>query len=497
MIISIILPLSRQESKVKIKRCLDSLAHQNYINFEVIIVTFPDFAKKNACIFKKYPFVKIITGNWNKSVARNLGAQEAKGKYLFHLDADLRLEKNFLAKLVNFLHHPVDSLIIPEVFPKPKTLIQKARFLEKRLLKNTVLESPRVIKKSLFRKIGGFDPNANPLDDWDLRLSLEKEKIKITFFPYPIKSFQSSSVFLTWKRYFQRGRVYSYLKRKYQQINQTKLSFRLKLLTKNINLLLAFPSASLLLFSLKPFDLVFFNLGRFFPYQRTASYASFHQAHFYETQRLTKNYDLYKDYAETKALLALLNPCLKTLEIGAGTGRITQKLTEHGFKIIPTEPSLAMLHEYQKKKNLPLGIKAKAEKLPFPSKSFPQTFSLRVIWHIKNNNLAIKEMARVTQKSLVFDSGNPNRFHRIFSPQLLKDTYPLSLEKLNKILEKNKFKLIKKLPLEVTIPIWLNLLPKKFAEKCFSFLYRLDLTLAKIISPGRWLVKAENAKIKL
>jgi len=33
------------------------------------------------------------------------------------------------------------------------------------------------------------------------------------------------------------------------------------------------------------------------------------------------------------------------------------------------------------------------------------------------------------------------------------------------------------------------LLPQKLAEKCFPLLYRIDLVLAKIIPPGRYLLK--------
>lgn len=504
--ISIILPLGQNENQKNVRLCLDSLNKQTSQNFEVIIITFPNLPQKFFHLFKKYPFVQIITGNWNKSAARNIGARKAKGKYLFHLDADFQLAKNFLAKVESFLHHhPADPLIIPEVFPHPKTLLQKARFLEKKILKNTPLESPRIIKKSLFEKIGGFDVNADPLDDWDLRLSLRKEKIKLSSLACSLTSYQPTNLLFTWKRYFKRGRAYPYLKRKHQQVGQTKLNLKLKLLTKNIHLFLSSPFAALLLFILKPFDLLFFNLGRLFPYKRIGQpYTSPHQARFYEAQRLFKNYDLYKDHAEIQALLALLEPTLPTLEIGAGTGRITKKLVDLGFKIIPTEPSQAMLKEYQKKKNLPKSIKAKVEKLPFSANSIPQTFALRIVWHLKNNQTAIKEMARVTEKNLIFDISNPSRFHnpvfqlilKIFFPHLLQHTYPLSFKKLIKILEKNQFKLIRKLPLEVITPLWLNLLPKKLARKCFSFLYQLDMALAKIIPPGRWLVKLKKTRQK-
>ena len=85
-----------------LRNCLDSVYSQNYKNFEVIFVDNAstddsvDFVKDN------YPETKIIQNEDNYGFAKgnNIATRIAKGKYLFFLNNDTKVGKNFLTELV-------------------------------------------------------------------------------------------------------------------------------------------------------------------------------------------------------------------------------------------------------------------------------------------------------------------------------------------------------------------------------------------------------------
>ncbi|GGD10375.1 glycosyltransferase family 2 protein [Hyunsoonleella pacifica] len=90
MNLSIIIPVYNVEKYIK--RCLDSLIHQEFSNYEVLVI---DDGSKDASVkiakdySDRYSFIKVISKeNGGVGSARNKGIDIATGKYLYFLDPD-------------------------------------------------------------------------------------------------------------------------------------------------------------------------------------------------------------------------------------------------------------------------------------------------------------------------------------------------------------------------------------------------------------------------
>lgn len=98
---SFIVPVYNTEKYLK--RCLDSLIRQTFLNFEIIIINDGSTDNSDKIMKKyeeKYSNVKVISQkNQGLSMARNEGVKKAKGKYIIFIDSDDYVEKNLLEEV--------------------------------------------------------------------------------------------------------------------------------------------------------------------------------------------------------------------------------------------------------------------------------------------------------------------------------------------------------------------------------------------------------------
>lgn len=104
--VSIIVPVYNAEKTLT--KCIESLVLQKYKNLEIILINdkSTDNSEKICIKFRdKYNFIKYINNEENKgvSVARNIGLENATGKYVVFVDSDDWVDYNYCEYLVQEL----------------------------------------------------------------------------------------------------------------------------------------------------------------------------------------------------------------------------------------------------------------------------------------------------------------------------------------------------------------------------------------------------------
>ncbi|MGP6208043.1 glycosyltransferase family 2 protein [Cuniculiplasma sp. SKW3] len=165
--VSIIVPV---KGNANLKTLLNSI---KYCKYEVIIV-----GDTSSNIDLNNPYINFIETKEKRSEARNIGAKHAKFDILFFLDSDMELSDNFMdAALIKISEY--DALIFPEI-SLGKTIIAMGRRFERiGLYKSLYFEAPRMIKKSVFNNINGYNKHLNAFEDLDLTRKLLNNNFKI------------------------------------------------------------------------------------------------------------------------------------------------------------------------------------------------------------------------------------------------------------------------------------------------------------------------------
>lgn len=102
-LVSIIVPVYNVEQYVQ--KCIESLLNQTYMNIEIIIIDdgTPDNSGKICDILAaNQSRIQVIhKENEGVSIARNIGIEKAKGKYMCFVDSDDYVEADYIETLVN------------------------------------------------------------------------------------------------------------------------------------------------------------------------------------------------------------------------------------------------------------------------------------------------------------------------------------------------------------------------------------------------------------
>lgn len=114
--VSVIVPVYNVESYLE--KCLDSLVHQKYENFEIICVD--DGSKDHSIdILKNYAkeyneTIKVVSKkNGGLSDARNFGVKQSSGDYFLFVDSDDYVDSEYISKMVNpILNNPKIDIVV-------------------------------------------------------------------------------------------------------------------------------------------------------------------------------------------------------------------------------------------------------------------------------------------------------------------------------------------------------------------------------------------------
>ena len=174
----------------KLSQCFLSVFHaveQNKIkNFEVIYV---DSKSTDNSVDLAKSFLNIksfqITGVCNAAIARNIGAKESSGDTLFFIDGDMEIQPDFLplvyseslglkyefvsGQWINYNYNYKGQLILKEEYSMVKYFDRYT----------TTTGGLFIIKKELWKSIGGMKSKMKVNEDLDLGLRLSKNNHKL------------------------------------------------------------------------------------------------------------------------------------------------------------------------------------------------------------------------------------------------------------------------------------------------------------------------------
>lgn len=171
--ISVIIPFFNSE--FTIERSIDSVISQFCDTVELILINDGslDGSVRLVKPFLNDPQIKLFNqNNFGVSSARNLGASEAKGRWLIFLDSDDQLRDGFFSKLIEELQgsSEIDYLVfginrikgdqIQSILPRDGYYFSK-------------IPGTFVIRKSVFDQVGGYDSRFRFAENTELFHRLE------------------------------------------------------------------------------------------------------------------------------------------------------------------------------------------------------------------------------------------------------------------------------------------------------------------------------------
>ena len=188
-LVSVIITTKNEEKNIE--NCLKSIKNQTYSRDKIeIIVVDNNSIDKTKEIAKKYTDKVFnlaqetdLNGVKNfRGAQLNLGAKKSKGEIIFFPDADMTFDKDLISEVAEKLNN-FDALFIPEIICG-KGLFGRIRNFERSFYNGTSIDAVRIIKKSIFLEVSGFDVKniAFGPDDWDFtkRLKINNLKLGIT-----------------------------------------------------------------------------------------------------------------------------------------------------------------------------------------------------------------------------------------------------------------------------------------------------------------------------
>lgn len=182
--ISVIIPAYNAERTIY--RTLQSLEEADYPKDKLeILVVDNNSTDETALVVEKFPVKVIKEERQGRSIARNRGVKESKGEFLFFLDADVFVEKNYFKEIISVLGHSYIGGVQGTIIPSDVDGQESINKYRKRvigdstgetfcLLNLVVRESPMVnsaacaYRREAFELVGGFDEALERHEDIDL-----------------------------------------------------------------------------------------------------------------------------------------------------------------------------------------------------------------------------------------------------------------------------------------------------------------------------------------
>lgn len=186
---SVIIPTLNEEKFLP--KLLDSLTAQSQRDFEVIVV---DGKSKDETVSvatsfqKKLPLKVILSERANLPMQRNLGAKEAKGKWLIFVDADSVLLPYFFDRVSAYISEMKPELFTTwfkpdsDVATDPLYTLVGNMFIESSLVfHRPIAPGPlSIVARRAYDLVGGYDETVSWGEDYDFTKRVTERGIPFT-----------------------------------------------------------------------------------------------------------------------------------------------------------------------------------------------------------------------------------------------------------------------------------------------------------------------------
>ncbi len=188
---SVIIPCLNEEKYLP--KLLKDLQGQIDRNFEVIVVDGKS-EDRTVEVARKFEYSVLEADKKNVSYQRNLGAKNARGKWLVFFDADVRIPANFLSEVHHYILMNKDCRFLTTWTEPDVRGNGNGAML---LLANLMMEAANdlgnpmvggfdmVIESRVFREVGGYDQEFKMNEDHDLANRLTRAGKKMHILKWP------------------------------------------------------------------------------------------------------------------------------------------------------------------------------------------------------------------------------------------------------------------------------------------------------------------------
>lgn len=190
--VSVIIPSFNRDSQIQ--EAVRSVLNQSYRNFELIVVDdCSQIPVADSLVGMKDPRLSIIRHQHNAgvSVARNTGAEAAKGEYLAFLDDDDRWKVAKLGRQLDYMdqHKAECQASVTDFITSGRQSLysrHNSRMDPAWLILTgcaMTMGSSMMVSRDVFRDVGGFDPKLRRGQDWDWLLRYHEHDYKMAIVP--------------------------------------------------------------------------------------------------------------------------------------------------------------------------------------------------------------------------------------------------------------------------------------------------------------------------
>lgn len=187
-LVSIVVPIYNMEDYLE--ETVLSVLNSTYPNIEIILMddastdNSPAIARRLSEQYNEVSF--YCQPNGGVASARNHAIALSHGKYIFPLDADDVLAKDFLASAVEVLDNEADVKVVyaREIFIGDKTGERKlADFSLNLLARKNMIPNMALYRKSDWERVGGYCETIIAREDWEFWISVLKDGGRVVKLP--------------------------------------------------------------------------------------------------------------------------------------------------------------------------------------------------------------------------------------------------------------------------------------------------------------------------